>query len=594
MPTYSDDDFEDEVEYTLEEGCVEPADQGGDIVRGPPGPTGPQGPAGPPGTSCPLYCGTGSPEGVVTSVIGGIYEQTDAASDNHSIWIKRTGTGNTGWHAWNGLRGRAGADDSIAIGDGATSPGPTSVSIGDGSSAEGDHSLALGAETFATAGFATALGNGSVASAQYTIAIGTDAEANAEDAMAIGRNTVASGLRAEAFGYNSQATADDAKAFGSGAQALSLRSVALGVDSVAGAVATSAFSESQDSIAIGTRARAAFTDPSLDISNDSIAIGRDSISLAFGTIALGADAFSEFEKAVIIGHSALEAEEWGGQIGSVAIGAEAQTISFSVAIGHRAKAWATDTNAATVVGTDSVAIGICNVVVGYDSVAQGNGCIAIGTHAEATGASSTPTNVVGGECDAIGSFAAVLQSDYAIALGPRANIVNANYSMALGPSAAVDHARSMAIGPSSQTNASNQIMFGSGNVFSDGTTLMLNAIHFNNSPAAGLLVNPDGSVVIAPSTATQVNANYSMLSTERGIYADASGGPITVTLPDLASIATGENLYVRKTDTSANTVTVVGNGGQTIGGGASVVLSTHNQLVHVRDNNSATNWLKII
>lgn len=40
--------------------------------------------------------GTGSPEGAVTASIGAVYQQSDAATGK-SLWVKNTGTGNTGW-----------------------------------------------------------------------------------------------------------------------------------------------------------------------------------------------------------------------------------------------------------------------------------------------------------------------------------------------------------------------------------------------------------------------------------------------------------------------------------------------------------------
>jgi hypothetical protein len=41
--------------------------------------------------------GTGSPEAVVTALVGTVYVQTDASPDTDAIWYKATGTGNTGW-----------------------------------------------------------------------------------------------------------------------------------------------------------------------------------------------------------------------------------------------------------------------------------------------------------------------------------------------------------------------------------------------------------------------------------------------------------------------------------------------------------------
>ena len=42
--------------------------------------------------------GTGSPEGVTSGVIGSLYSRTDGGV-NTSLYIKQSGTGNTGWAA---------------------------------------------------------------------------------------------------------------------------------------------------------------------------------------------------------------------------------------------------------------------------------------------------------------------------------------------------------------------------------------------------------------------------------------------------------------------------------------------------------------
>lgn len=41
--------------------------------------------------------GTGSPEGIVTASVGGLYVQTDA-DPGSVLWVKESGTGNTGWN----------------------------------------------------------------------------------------------------------------------------------------------------------------------------------------------------------------------------------------------------------------------------------------------------------------------------------------------------------------------------------------------------------------------------------------------------------------------------------------------------------------
>lgn len=44
------------------------------------------------------YWGSGSPEGVVTGIVGSIYQRTDGGVGT-SFYVKESGTGNTGWSA---------------------------------------------------------------------------------------------------------------------------------------------------------------------------------------------------------------------------------------------------------------------------------------------------------------------------------------------------------------------------------------------------------------------------------------------------------------------------------------------------------------
>jgi len=45
-----------------------------------------------------MYTGTGTPESVVTAPIGSIFLRTDG-STNTTLYVKESGTGNTGWAA---------------------------------------------------------------------------------------------------------------------------------------------------------------------------------------------------------------------------------------------------------------------------------------------------------------------------------------------------------------------------------------------------------------------------------------------------------------------------------------------------------------
>lgn len=49
-------------------------------------------------TQVPLYVGSGSPAGVVTAPVGSLYVNT-AGGANTTLYVKESGTGNTGWVA---------------------------------------------------------------------------------------------------------------------------------------------------------------------------------------------------------------------------------------------------------------------------------------------------------------------------------------------------------------------------------------------------------------------------------------------------------------------------------------------------------------
>jgi hypothetical protein len=61
----------------------------GTILRGPGGSTAP---------TCGIYRGTGSPEGAVTAGVGSLYQREDGGAGT-CLYVKESGTGNTGWVA---------------------------------------------------------------------------------------------------------------------------------------------------------------------------------------------------------------------------------------------------------------------------------------------------------------------------------------------------------------------------------------------------------------------------------------------------------------------------------------------------------------
>lgn len=87
---------------------------------------------------------------------------------------------------------------------------------------------------------------------------------------------------------------------------------------------------------------------------------------------------------------------------------------------------------------------------------------------------------------------------------------------------------------------------------------------------------------------TTINsASYTVLSTDELILADASSNAITVTLPSAGS-NTGREIWIKKTDTSTNTVTVDGSGSETIDGATTYVLSSQHQSIGIISD--GVNW----
>lgn len=72
---------------------------------------------------------------------------------------------------------------------------------------------------------------------------------------------------------------------------------------------------------------------------------------------------------------------------------------------------------------------------------------------------------------------------------------------------------------------------------------------------------------------------------------DASGGAVTITLPAAETAGDGFEITVKKTDSSANAVTVDGNGSETIDGSATLVLSYQYDSIKLRSDGE--NWLLV-
>lgn len=89
-------------------------------------------------------------------------------------------------------------------------------------------------------------------------------------------------------------------------------------------------------------------------------------------------------------------------------------------------------------------------------------------------------------------------------------------------------------------------------------------------------------------TVTAVTTTYAALLTDDVISASASGGAFSVTLPTAVGIS-GRTYLIKKTDSSANAVTIDPNAAETIDGVATYLLEAQHD--HVRVTSNGTNWI---
>lgn len=71
-----------------------------------------------------------------------------------------------------------------------------------------------------------------------------------------------------------------------------------------------------------------------------------------------------------------------------------------------------------------------------------------------------------------------------------------------------------------------------------------------------------------------LTANTTLNTSARRIMVDASGGAVTITLPNATDFPFDAEIVIKKSDNGGNSVTVQGQAGQTINGAANVVTST--------------------
>lgn len=101
------------------------------------------------------------------------------------------------------------------------------------------------------------------------------------------------------------------------------------------------------------------------------------------------------------------------------------------------------------------------------------------------------------------------------------------------------------------------------------------------SPHSGLQI--DNSLAFA---ARAITSNYTVTAGDHTVFANATGGNITVTLPTAANIV-GRQYIIKRVDPSVNSVTIDPDGSETIEGASTMALTGQRSVIIQSDNN---NW----
>lgn len=95
---------------------------------------------------------------------------------------------------------------------------------------------------------------------------------------------------------------------------------------------------------------------------------------------------------------------------------------------------------------------------------------------------------------------------------------------------------------------------------------------YDNTDTAPIWYEVFGEQISIETITTDETITAADLKTENVYLVDASSGAITVTLPALSTVSTAK-IIIKKTDSSANIVTVDGNGSETIDGNTSLLIN---------------------
>ncbi|UZV73706.1 YadA-like family protein [Pasteurella multocida] len=411
-----------------------------------------------------------------------------------------------------GQQAKAFGNQSVAVGNGTKASGQTAIATGSNAHATGSSSIAIGG---------TVNGNDTartLASDNFIIAMGLSAQATKSDAIAVGRNAKAAGINTVSIGYNAGVTktadeaqsdpnnklepATDAVFIGNKAGYKSNQNrmqVSLGKDSGEGVVGTENVTignsagkntkgntnvaissragqnveghdnfaalieagqniKGSDNIAIGKHAgRSADPNTKLNI-NNTISLGKESVSLKNFGIAQGNKAKTDGLASIAIGRNA---EAVGGETANIAIGDSASAdASGAIVLGTKAQAKSLTVDgkkygaySAIVIGTEAKAIAQAAPAGKNENPKD---AIAIGTKAEAHYASTIALGF-GAKSDTKAQAVSIgynsnAKGYQAIAFGSEAKTTeNAGSSIAFGTKAQTRASASIAIGMGAET-----------------------------------------------------------------------------------------------------------------------------------------------
>ncbi len=125
---------------------------------------------------------------------------------------------------------------------------------------------------------------------------------------------------------------------------------------------------------------------------------------------------------------------------------------------------------------------------------------------------------------------------------------------------------------------------GSGAFVQFDTTNKQTAIGQSGAPNSPLQV---GGAISLPITATPLTSSTPLTSAHYTALVNCTGGALTITLPTAVGIQ-GREYVIKKTDSSANAVTLATTSSQTIDGAASLTISAQYSLYRVQSDNA--NW----